>query len=152
MWNNGVLVQAEMMYHRAESNGPLDMRHPDGLAFNSLFGADPEVSDGWQITTDGKVIQRIPANETRFLVHWSADVYEDYAELKKTMDHSDDLGHDQVFDIFIKDLRARGIKFEMPSDPLHDAAFVNLLTQTYDVGTPQIYPLEAPGPQQMHAA
>lgn len=107
MWNNGVLVQNEMMYHRAEANGPLDMRHPQGLAFNSLFGADPDVADGWQITTDGKLIQRIPAMETRFLVHWSADVYEDFAELKKTMDHSDDLTHEKVFEIFIQDLRAR---------------------------------------------
>jgi len=40
-------------------------------------------------------------------VHWSADVYEDFAELKKTMDHSDDLTHDKVFDIFIQDMRAR---------------------------------------------
>lgn len=152
MWNNGVLVQAEMMYHRPEANGPLDMRHPQGLAFNSMFGADPEVSDGWQITTDGKVIQRIPAKETRFLVHWSADVYEDFAELKKTMDHSDDLDHEKVFDIFIQDLRARGISFPMPSEPLNDPDFVHLLAQTYDVGTPHIYPPEAPGPHQLQAA
>jgi hypothetical protein len=152
MWNNGVLVQAEMMYHRPEANGPLDMRHPQGLAFNSMFGADPEVSDGWRITTDGKVIQRIPAKETRFLVHWSADVYEDFAELKKTMDHSDDLDHEKVFDIFIQDLRARGISFPMPSEPLNDPDFVHLLAQTYDVGTPHIYPPEAPGPHQLQAA
>ncbi|HSB97133.1 MAG TPA: hypothetical protein VLC91_11830 [Spongiibacteraceae bacterium] len=152
MWNRGVVVQNEMMYHRGEANGPLEMRHPQGLAFNSLFGADPDVADGWQITTDGKVIQRIPAQETRFLVHWSADVYEDFAELKKNMDHSDDLTHEQVFDTFVKDMRARGLKFDVPSDPLHDGDFIKLLNQTYDVGTPRIYPPEAPGPQQMQAA
>jgi hypothetical protein len=152
MWNKGVLVQNEMMYHRVEPCGPVERRHPEGLAFNSLFGADPSVPDGWQITTDNKVIQRVPSEEVRFLVHWSADVYEDYAELKQNMDHTDDLTHDQVFDTFIKDLRSRGLKFDVPSDPLNDVDFINLLSGTYDVGTPRIYPAEAPGPHEVQAA
>ena len=151
MWNRGVIVQNDVMYHRGESNGPLDQRHPQGLAFNSLFGADPAVGDGWQITTDGKVIQRIPASETRFLVHWNAEVYEDLAELKKVMDQTDNLTHEQVFDLFIKDLRTRGLQFEMPSDPLHDRDFIRLLSNTYDLGTPRFYPADAPGPQQQAA-
>jgi len=151
MWNRGVVVQNEMMYHRGEANGPVEMRHPQGLAFNTLFGADPEVADGWQLTTDGYVIQRLPADETRFLVHWGAEVYRDYAELKKVMDHNDDLSHDKVFEIFVKDLRERGVPFEMPSDPLHDRDFVRVLSATYDLGAPRFYPAEAPGPHQ-HAA
>jgi hypothetical protein len=151
MWNRGVVVQNEMMYHRGEANGPLDMRHPQGLAFHSLFGADPAVADGWQITTDGNVIQHIPASEMRFLVHWGAEVYQDYDELKKVMDRSDDLTHEQVFDIFIQDMRARGLTFDMPSDPLHDRDFVRLLSTTYDLGTPRFYPSEAPGPHQQAA-
>lgn len=152
MWNQGVLVQNEMMYHRAEENGPLDMRKPKGLAFQSLIGPDPAVADGWQITTDGAVIQRIPAEEMRFLVHWSAEVYEDLAELKMVMDQSDDLTHQQVFDIFAADLKARGVSFKIPADPLQDRDWVKLLAQTYDVGTPTIYPAEAPGPFQAMAA
>ena len=148
MWNRGVVVQNELMYHRAEANGPLNMRHPQGLAYQSLFGADPDVSDGWQITTDGDVIQRIPADEMRFLVHWNAEVYEDMADLKRSMDHTDDLTHDRVFEMFVDDLRARGETFEVPSDPLHDSEFIRLLTRVYDVGTPRIYPAEAPGPHQ----
>lgn len=151
MWNRGVVVQNEMMYHRGEANGPLDMRHPQGLAFNTLWGADPEVADGWQLTTDGKVIQRIPASETRFLVHWGAEVYQDYAELKKVMDQSDDLTHEKVFDTFIQDMRARGLTFEMPSDPLHDREFIRLLSATYDPGLPRFYPADAPGPHQQAA-
>lgn len=152
MWNQAVVVQNEMMYHRAEANGPLDQRHPAGLAFESRIGADPHVADGWQITTGDRVIQRIPAQETRFLVHWGAEIYLDYAELKMVMEHSDDLTHDQVFDMFLKDLRGRGVAVETPSDPFHDVAFIKLLTSVYDPGAPAIYPAEAPGPHQQQLA
>jgi len=151
MWNRGVVVQNEMMYHRGEENGPAEMRMPKGLAFQSLIGADPEVADGWRITTDDKVIQKIPAEEMRFLVHWSAEVFMDMAELKVVMDQTDDLTHDRVFEMFIADLRGRGLTFEVPTDPLHDRGFVKLLTKVYDIGTPHIYPAEAPGPHQAAA-
>lgn len=152
MWNRAVVVQNEMMYHRGEPNGPLDQRMPRGLAFESLFGADPDVADGWQVTTNGEVIQKIPADEMRFLVHWSAEIYADYDELKMVMEQTDDLTHEQVFDMFIKDLRVRGETFEVPSDPLHDREFIKLLNKVYDLGLPRIYPAEAPGPESLLAA
>jgi hypothetical protein len=139
------------MYHRGEANGPTDMRLPTGLAFNSLFSADPGSAEGWRLTTDGRTIQQVPPEETRFLVHWSAEIYMDMDELKVAMDHTDDLTHEQVFDRFIKDLRARGLTFPVPSDPFTDTAFIRLLSKTYDVGTPRIYPADAPGPQQAAA-
>jgi hypothetical protein len=152
MWNRAVVVQNEMMYHRGEPNGPVDQRMPKGLAFESLFRADPAVADGWQITTNGEVVQNIPAEEMRFLVHWSAEIYSDYDELKMVMEQTDDLSHEQVFDVFIKDLRARGESFEVPSDPLHDRDFIKLLNRVYDLGLPRIYPQEAPGPHQQQLA
>jgi len=141
MWGRAVLVENEMMYHTAEANGPAAMRKPEGLAFESLIGADP-AGTGWQITTGGRVIQRIPDEEIRFLVHWGAQVYMDYEELKVSLDHSDDITIDRVFDILVADLRARGETFEVPSDPLGDRAFIRLLTRVYDLGLPQIFPPE----------
>ena len=44
---------------------------------------------------------------------------------------------------FIRDLRAKGVSFEIPSDPMRDPAFIALLATTYDVG-PTSYPAEAP--------
>jgi hypothetical protein len=152
MWNRAVVVQNEMMYHRGEPNGPIDQRMPDGLAFESLFGADPEVADGWQITTGGAVIQKIPAAETRFLVHWSAEIYSDLDELRTVMEHRDDLTHDQLFDMFIADLRERGHDVEVPTDPLHDRRFIALLNKVYDLGLPRSYPAEAPGPHEQQLA
>lgn len=151
MWGRAVVVQNEMMYHRAEPNGPVDQRMPKGLAFDSVFEADPDVADGWRIRTGNEVVQKVPASEMRFLVHWGAAVYADYAELKAVMEHTDDLTHDQVFDTFIKDLRARGYSVDVPSNPLRDTAFISLLNKVYDPGLPRIYPPEAPGPHQLAA-
>lgn len=138
MWGRAVVVENEMMFHTAESNGPSHMRRPEGLAINSLMRPNPDTAGDWQILTDDRIIQNVPEREFRFLVHWGADIYMDYAELKRALDHSDDITHDQVFDIFIKDLRARGHDFILPTDPLTDKAFIGLLTRVYDSGPPSI--------------
>jgi hypothetical protein len=151
MWNKGVVVQNEMMYHRGEANGPMSQRRPQGLALHSMFGADPDVADGWQITTDGQVIQKVSASEMRFLVHWNGEVFMDIQDMRRTLEHTQDLTRDQVFDTFLKDLRSKGIEVETPSDPLHDPAFIGTLISNYDLGVPRIYPAEAPGPQQLAA-
>lgn len=151
VWNRGIVAEVERMYHRGEANGPLEQRQTKGLTIDSRFGADPDTVDGWQITTDGEVIQKISAREMRMLVHWRADIFTDLTELKQVVDHTDDLTHDQVIDTFIKDIRNRGRAFETPSDPLHDRDFMHLLTEVYDPGLPSIYPAEAPGPQQKAA-
>ena len=102
-----------------------------------------------EIRTDDQLIQTIPEQEFRFLVHWGADIYKDYAELKRALDHSDDLTHEMVFDIFIHDLKSRGIAFQLPNDPLTDKEFIGLLTRTYDLGVPSIFP---PEPEETLAA
>lgn len=139
MWGKAVVVENEMMYHTAEMNGPSAQRRPTGLAFESRIGAAPS-SDGWEITTGAQTIQQVPNSEARFLVHWGAQVFMNYDELKMSLDHSDDLSLDQVLDMLIADLRARGETFEMPTDPVTDRAFIRLLTRTYDLGKPAIFP------------
>lgn len=148
MWGRAVVVENEMMFHTAETNGPAAMRRPQGLAINSLMSADPNDPTGWQITTDGQVIQKIPEEEFRFLVHWGADIYMDMDEMKRALDHTDDLTHEMVFDILISDLRKRGETFQVPNDPLTDKTFIGLLTRTYDPGTPTIFP---PEPEELAA-
>lgn len=149
MWGRAVVVENEMMFHTAQSNGPSAMRRPEGLAINSMMSADPADPNGWQISTGDRTIQHIPEEEFRFLVHWGADIYMDYAELKRALDHSDDLTHEQVFDMLIADLRARGETFEIPSDPLTDKKFIGVLTRAYDPGQPTHFP---PEPEETLAA
>jgi len=149
MWGRAVVVENEKMYHTAEASGPAALRRPEGLAINSVISADPQDSSGWQITTNGNIIQKVPEEEFRFLVHWGADIFMDYAELKRALDHSDDIGHEQIFDMLIADMRGRGTPFEVPTDPLTDQKFITLLTQVYDPGKPAIFP---PEPEEALAA
>ena len=144
IYNRGVIVQNEMLVHRGEANGPRERRRPKGLAFESLFSGDPDDRDGWLVKSENKVIERYHTDELRFLVHWSAEVFMDFAELKKAMDGSDNLTHERAIDILIKDVRARGIEIETPTDPLNDPVFIRSLNAAYDFGGPAEYPGEAP--------
>ncbi|TCJ37061.1 hypothetical protein E0504_18395 [Parafrankia sp. BMG5.11] len=144
IYNRGVVVQNEMMMHRGEANGPLDQQRPAGLSFKTVFGGDPDDKDNWLLKNGDQIIAQHRTDELRFLVHWSAEVFEDYAELKKNMDGSDDLTFDRVFDTFIADLRSRGVEFEVPTDPMRDPQFIKTLIAAYDFGSPVEYPREAP--------
>lgn len=142
--NRGVVVQNEMMFHRGEANGPLDQQRPAGLAFDTTFSGDPTDKDQWLLRTGDQVIARHCTDELRFLVHWSAEVYEDYAELKKNMDRSDDITWEKAIEMLIDDARARGIDIKTPTDPLRDPVFIAAINAAYDIGVPRTYPEEAP--------
>lgn len=153
IYNRGVVVQNEMMFHRGEANGPLDRQRPAGLGFDTMFAGDPSDKDNWRLMNGSQVIAEHRTDELRFLVHWSAEVFEDFAELKVNMDGSDNLTFDRVFETFLKDMRARGIQVETPTDPMRDPQFIRSLIAAYDCGSPAIYPAQAsPTPIYMEAA
>ena len=132
LWNKGVVVQNESMFHRGDPVGRPDERDIVGLKHRSLLAHDAE-RDEWAITTDGEAIRRYRPDEMRLLVHWSAEVYADMDELEKSMDHSADLTHDVVFDRLLADMRAQGVDVAEPSDPLHDTDFIRALIATYTI-------------------
>jgi hypothetical protein len=132
LWNKGVVVQNESMFHRGDPVGRPDERDTPGLKHRSLLGYDADADD-WAITTDGEVIRRYEPGEMRLLVHWSAEVYSDMEELEANMSHSDDLTHDAVFDRLLFDMRQRGVEVDEPSDPLHDTDFIRALIATYTI-------------------
>ena len=143
LWGRAVVVENEMMFHHGQACGPVAQRKPAGLDISSRFGADPEVADGWRITTGDVVNQKIPAGEMRFLVHWGARLYKDFDEMKVYMDHSDDISADRALNILIDDMRKRGVAFEMPTDPMNDRSFIGLVSQVYDIGGPANIPPDA---------
>ena len=132
LWNKGVVVQNESMFHRGDPVGRSDERDLPGLKHRSLLGYDAE-RDEWAVTTDDEVVRRYRPDEMRLLVHWNAEVYSDMDEVEKNMDHSADLTHDVVFDRLLADLRARGVDVAEPSDPLHDSEFIRALIATYTI-------------------
>jgi hypothetical protein len=132
MWNRGVVVQNELMFHRGDPVGRPEERVVEGLRHRSRFEYRA-AEDEWVITTDGEVIRRYPPEQIRLLVHWNAEVYRDMDEVKRVMDHTDDLTHERVFETLIADLRARGVAVDAPSDPLHDDAFIHTLLSAYTI-------------------
>lgn len=132
LWNKGVVVENERMFHRGDPVGDPASRDIPGLKHRSMIGYDA-AADAWDITTDGEVIRRYRPDEMRLLVHWSAEVYTDMAEMKKVMDHSDDVTLDIVVDRLLADMRARGATVATPRDPLHDTDFVRAAIATYSI-------------------
>jgi len=145
MWGRAVVVENEMMFHHGQACGPVELRKPAGLDITTLFGADPHSDDGWQLTTGGHVNQKVAAADMRFLVHWGARLYMDYAELKTAMDHTDDITLDQALNMLIDAMRARGIAFETPTDPMHDPAFIGLVARAFEIPGPTNIPADAEG-------
>lgn len=64
----------------------------------------------------------------------------DLDEMSVALDHTDDLTHDKVFDIFLSEVRKRGIPFKTPSNPLRDPEFIQFLTSVFEPGPPTIMP------------
>jgi len=132
LWNKGVVVENERMFHRGDPVGRPEERDIPGLKHRSMLGYDAG-NDAWNITTDGAVVRTYRPEEMRLLVHWSAEVYSDLAEAKKVMDHTDDLTVEMAIDRLITDMRAKGTTVADPSDPLHDTEFVRAVIATYSV-------------------
>ena len=72
-----------------------------------MFTGDPADRDSWLLKNGDEVIARHHTDELRFLVHWSAEVFEDFDELKKNMDGTDDLTVDKAIDMLVDDLGKR---------------------------------------------
>ena len=60
-------------------------------------------------------------------------VYTDYTELKKVMDHTDDLSHQMVVDRLLADMHEKGVTVSEPNDPLHDVDWIQALMHTYTI-------------------
>jgi len=132
LWNKGVVVENERMFHRGDPVGRPEERDLPGLKHRSLIGYDA-VADAWHVTTDGAVVRTYRPEQMRLLVHWSAEVYADLDEVRRVMDHTDDLTLDEVVGRLLADMRSRGAAVAEPSDPLHDDDFVRALIATYSI-------------------
>ena len=132
LWNKGVVVQNEMMFHRGDPVGAPDSPPIHNLKHRSELGYEHE-ADSWNIYTDGNIVHSYRPEAMRLLVHWNAEVYSDLAEVKKVMDHTDDITIDEAIGRLLKDMRSKGTKVAEPSDPLHDDDFVRALVATYTI-------------------
>ena len=102
-----------------------------GLKHRSLFEYGPTTTTGRSRPTASDPPLR--PDEIRLLVHWNAEVYADMDEVKKVMDHTDDLTHDRVIATLLADMRGEGRAVAEPSDPFHDDDFIQALISTYTI-------------------
>src|SRR5579871_372439 len=132
LWNRGVVVQNEMMFHRGDSVGRPDERQIEGVKCRSVFSYNAS-DDAWDVSTDNERVHRYQPEQIRFLAHWNAELYSDLEELKKVMDHTDDVTHQMVVDRLLADMREKGVKVAEPSDPFHDVDWIQALIHTYTI-------------------
>lgn len=132
LWNKGLVVQNELMFHRGDPVGPFDGPAVDGVKHRSLMGWN-QSADTWDVTTDDQHVASFAPNDMRLLVHWNAELYSDMDELRKVMDHTDDLSIDEAVGKLIADMRSKGRTVAEPSDPFHDLEFIRALIETYTI-------------------
>ncbi|MCP1470414.1 hypothetical protein J3E64_002102 [Sphingobium sp. OAS761] len=111
-----------------------------GTCYFTELDVDPDNRDRWLMTTGDRVNAILHTDELRLMLHWNAEVYHDLDDLKLHSDHRDDLTHDMVAEIFMADLRRRGMAFDPPADPYRDMAFIGVLNDAYNLCRPQRYP------------
>lgn len=136
--NTGVVGDNDFMFHRADGAGGKGARMLTGMTLDSRLvweGGDRP----WAVVDNGRVLERYAWPQVRLSLSWKAQVLTDEAERRTVDEHSDDLTLERVVDTLLDDLRARDVRPEPPSDPLHDAGFIETLGETYK-RLPTVYP------------
>jgi hypothetical protein len=119
--NVALCADTDRVYHRigAIGNG--------GAEFSQMSASATIQPDGdgkWTILENGEVRATYPSEAIRFSILWKAEV-------RNGAPRPHGLTLDRIMEIFIADLRHRGIDFEVPFDPLADTAWIILLQGIY---------------------
>lgn len=126
--NSAVVGDNDYMLHRVEAVGPEERTLPKGLTLDSQLRW---TDNRWEAVEQGDVRARYEFEEVRVSVSWKAQVFADAAQHALYQDHQDDLRLDQVVDMLLADLTARGTPAPAPKDPLHDRTFIEALNKAH---------------------
>jgi hypothetical protein len=130
MWNIGLMSDNEAMWHRVLPMPPA--QEEPGLA-QGLQASDKlhYTGEGWEIRDGERRVARLAPSEVRISLLWKAYVFKDEEHLASFEDRDFDLELDQVIDIYLADLRARGVALGRPAAPLSDPAWRQRLQEIY---------------------
>jgi hypothetical protein len=148
LWNVAMVCDNEYMFHRVEGIG----READWLAPGQMSGHE-ELSwaDGaWEMRDRGALSRRYPEDAMRLSILWKAYAFKDAAAAAVFDEHTDDVTPQVIVEVFAKDLKGRGIAFDLPAKPLEDRAFRDLLLATYPPAAERWFP-EAKRPPATYA-
>jgi hypothetical protein len=119
--NVALVADNDRMYHRI---GAIGDPHAELPRMSALAHIQPDGDGRWSILENGEVRATYSSHAIRLSVVWKAAV-------QGRASNTDDLTLDRIMEIFTADLRHRSVDFQMPSDPLADAAWILLLQQIY---------------------
>ncbi|HEY8518398.1 MAG TPA: hypothetical protein VIS07_23035 [Candidatus Binatia bacterium] len=126
--NTAIVGDNDFMWHRVRPVGRIEDGMPS-LTFDSeLVRLD---ADTWAIRDGEREIARFPRRQIRVSVSWKAVVFASEEERRLHDEHVDDLTLDEVLRRFSEDLRRRGTRLEIPSDPERDPGFIATLHDAY---------------------
>jgi len=121
--NVAIMADNDRMYHRIGRVGEPDAKPP---TITSSAEIRPLGRGAWEIVENGETHATYPPGAIRFSLLWKA--------IRESETHSESLTLDRVMSIFITDLRRRNIDFRIPTDPLSDSEWIELLDRIYYVG------------------
>lgn len=119
--NVSIVADNDRMYHRIGAIGDPNAPLPRMSASAHIHPADDA---NWAVVDNGEVRATYPNRAIRFTVIWKADV-------RGREFGGDNLTLDRIMEIFTADLRRRRVDFQIPSDPLADTTWIQLLQSTY---------------------
>lgn len=130
MWNIGLMSDNEAMWHRAR---PMPIAADERLPAAGLQASDKlhYTAEGWEIRDGERQVANLSPSELRISLLWKAYVFKDEEHLASFEDHGLDLDLDQVVDIYLTDLRAKGAAVRRPADPLSDPDWRRQLQAVY---------------------
>lgn len=131
LWNVGVVSDNEYMWHRVGGVGhPHEYKKPGELSRQARLHA-PE-GGGWEIHDRGQV-EKLGPDQARVSILWKGYAFADQATADEYNNHTNDLDHEKIVDVFAADLRERGIPFRRPVDPMADPEWKSLIMKTYAI-------------------
>jgi hypothetical protein len=133
--NSALVTDADMLFHRVDGVGGPEDHTLDTIDLGALLVLD-EPGASWLVRDGDRVVSRYHYGAVRVSVSWKAYVFADEAETAIVDDHRDDLTIDQVADVLVDDLAAKGHHLDPPVGPT-DAAFQAAVVGAYGVSPRQ---------------
>lgn len=130
LWNQAVISDNDYMYHRVAAQGRPEDHFRGVLSSKAMLHYDVDV-DRWFILDNGWEVAAVTSEGLRISVLWKGLAFRDEADAQRHDSGVDDLDNDAITEIFAEDLRARGLCFDLPSDPASDPVWREVIKRHY---------------------
>ena len=125
--NTAIVGDNDFMWHRVRPTGRVEDGVPSITLDSELRGG----GDRWAIVDGVKSLASFPRDRLRVSLSWKGLVFESDADRRRYDDGTADIDLPEILRRFTADLGRRGVEAHVPSDPLRDPAFIDLLRTHY---------------------